>query len=162
MDFRKNILHKIFRVSLFLKGLDSILEIIGGFLLLLFKPSSITNFVRFIFQHELLEDPHDLIGNFIISLSYHLSAGTQLFGVLYLLSHGLIKIALIIGLWKDKIKVYLLAEAVFIIFIIYQTSIIIFNHSVFLILLTILDIIVVVLTWWEYTQLKKRRNSYIK
>ena len=42
----KNILHRIFRISIFLKAIDSLLEIIGGILLFLLKPVLINNFVK--------------------------------------------------------------------------------------------------------------------
>ncbi len=150
----KTILHKIFRISIFIKGIDSLLEIIGGFLLLFVSPLLINNFVRLIFQHELIEDPRDFIGTFLINLSSNLSAGTRLFLTIYLISHGLIKLLLIIGLWKKKLWTYIAAEIVFTIFMIYQVYRFTFTHSIFLILLTLLDIIIIVLTGWEYKQLK--------
>lgn len=152
----KNILHKIFRISILLKGIDSLLEIIGGFLLFLVSPRLIDNFVKLVFQHELIQDPNDLIGNLLINLSSNLSVGTQIFGAIYLLSHGIIKLALIIGLWERKLWTYIAAEIVFTIFIIYQIYRVTFTHSFYLILLTFLDIIIIILTWWEYKQLKKQ------
>jgi len=151
----KNFLHRLFRISIFIKGLNSVLEIISGFLLFFVKPYPINNFFRFLFQHELIEDPNDFLGNFLINLFSNLSAETQLFGAIYLLSHGLIKAGLIIGLWKEKLWTYLLAEAVFVFLIIYQIYRFTYTHSVFLLALTLLDIIIVILTWIEYKKLKK-------
>ncbi len=148
-------LDRLFRISIFLKGLDSFFEVIGGILLFLFRPASISNFVKLVFQHELIQDPNDFIGNLLISLSSNLSVHAQLFGAIYLLSHGVIKLALIIGLWKKKLWTYVASEIVFIIFIIYQIYRFTFTHSIFLIILTIFDIMVILLTWWEYRRLKK-------
>jgi uncharacterized membrane protein len=151
----KTILHKIFRISILIKGIDSFFEIIGGFLLLFINPSFINNFVKLIFQHELLQDPRDFIGNLIINLSSSLSVKIQFFGAIYLLSHGIIKMVLIIGLWKKKLWTYFAAEIVFAMFIIYQVYRYTFTHSIFLILLTLLDIIIIFLTWLEYKQLRE-------
>ncbi len=155
----KTILHKIFRISIFLKGIDSLFETIGGFLLLFVNPLLINNFVRLIFQHELIEDPNDFIGNILINLSSNLSVSAQLFGAIYLITHGVIKLALIIGLWKRKLWTYIAAEIVFTIFIIYQVYRFTFTHSIFLILLTFLDVIIIILTWFEYKQLKMQLIS---
>jgi len=155
----KNVLHRLFKISIFLKGLDSLLQIIGGIFLILVKPESINNIIQLIFHYELIEDPQDLIVNFFINLFSNLPAGTQLFGAIYLLSHGIIKLALIIGLWKKKLWTYIAAEIVFTLFIIYQVYRFAFTHSVFLILLTLLDAVVIILTWWEYKQLKKGQED---
>jgi len=158
MDSNKKLLHRLFRISLVLKGIDSFLEIIGGILLFVASPSQISSFVKLIFQHELMQDPNDLIGNFLVNISSNLSQGTQLFGTIYLLSHGIIKLALIIGLWKKKLWTYIAAEIVFVIFIIYQSYRFAFTHSIYLLVLTFFDLIVIILTWWEYMQLIKNSN----
>lgn len=152
-------LDRLFRISIFIKGVDSLLETIGGFLLLILSPSAISGFVKLILQHELLEDPNDFIGNLIVNLSAHLSASAQLYGAIYLISHGIIKLALIIGLWKRKLWTYILAEIVFTIFIIYQVYNFAFSHSILLLVLTLLDMLIVALTWWEYKRLKRKRDS---
>jgi uncharacterized membrane protein len=55
------VLDKTFKIGLALKGLDGVLEVIGGILLLFLSPHAIEHIVRTLTAHELREDPHDLI-----------------------------------------------------------------------------------------------------
>lgn len=151
MKFRES---KLFKISLLLKGLDSILEIIGGFLLLFVNSQSLNSLVRDIFQHELSEDPKDFVANYLIDLT-HFSKSAQLFGFLYLLSHGVIKLGLVAGLLKGKLWTYPLSIFVFVLFIIYQIYRFAFTHSVYLLLLTAFDILIIILIWLEYKRLEK-------
>jgi uncharacterized membrane protein len=52
-------LDKTFKIGLVLKGLDGILEVAGGILLLFLSPHAIEHIVRTLTAHELSEDPHD-------------------------------------------------------------------------------------------------------
>ncbi len=151
----KKILNKLFNISIFIKGLDSFLEVIGGILLFFIRPEQISTFFEFIFHYELLEDPHDLVANFLINFSSNLFIKTELFLAIYLFIHGIIKLGLIIGLWKKKLWTYITAEIVFSIFVIYQIYRYTISNSVYLLGLTILDLVVITLTWWEYNQLKR-------
>ena len=88
-------LDKTFKIGLVLKGLDGILEVIGGILLLFLTPAAIQRIVRALTAHELSEDPHDLIARYLLHTTAHLHHGTTLFGAIYLLSHGVAKIVLV-------------------------------------------------------------------
>jgi uncharacterized membrane protein len=146
----KLILHQSFEAGVILKGIDGLLEIIGGALLLLVSPGTINRMIISLTQHELSEDPNDLLANYLINFAHNFSISTQLFGVIYLLSHGIIKIFLVVSLLKGKIWAFPTAIAFFTIFIIYQTYRYFLNYSVGLFFLTIFDILIVVLTWLEY------------
>ncbi len=103
MKLRGNdIVHISFKVSLLIKGLDGLLEIIGGFLLLYLNPNRMSRLVTVLTQHELSEDPKDLIANTLIRFSHSFSISEQTFGVFYLISHGVIKCILILLLWHKN------------------------------------------------------------
>jgi len=145
--------HDVFILSVFTKGVDAILEIIGGFLLLLVKPVIITSIVRTLTQHELSEDPADILANFFIREASKLSVSSQLFGVFYLFSHGVIKIFLVISLLQRRLWAYPTAIVFFSGFIIYQVYRYQFTHSLWLIFLTVVDFFVIIFTLIEYRQL---------
>ena len=105
-------------------------------------------------QHELSEDPHDLVAGYLLTLSKGLTAGGQLFGAAYLLTHGIIKLALVAALLKRRLWAYPAAIGIFALFAAYQVYRYTFTHSWYLILLTILDAVVIWLTWLEYTKVK--------
>ena len=106
-------------------------------------------------QEELAEDPRDLIANYLLHSAQNLSIGTQLFVALYLLGHGSIKLWLIIGLLRQKLWYYPTAILVFGLFIVYQLYRFNFTHSVWLLLITLVDVIVIALTWHEYKYLRR-------
>lgn len=149
----KNI-HRIFLVSVLLKAGNALLEIVGGVMLLF--TGSFTKIVAYLVAGELIEDPQDFVATSIQHILPYFSEHTQLFIAFYLLSHGVIKIFLAIGLLRNKIWAYPTAIVVFILFITYQLYRFTYTHSTFLILLTIFDLFVVVLTWHEYKYIKSK------
>jgi uncharacterized membrane protein len=148
--------HDVFRVSIFLKGLYSFFELLAGAVLLFGTSDRIFNFIHHIFRNELLEDAHDFIGNFVISLVGNLPQQMKVFIALYLLSHGIVKLALIIALWKEKRWAYPIAMGVFGLFIVYQIYRYILHPSLILLFLNDLDMVVIILTLLEWRRLKHR------
>jgi uncharacterized membrane protein len=134
-----------------LKGLDGILEVAGGILLLFLSPQAIEHVVRALTAHELSEDPHDLVARYLLHTTAHLSHGTTLFGAIYLLSHGIAKIVLVALVLRDKLWAYPWLIGLLLAFIAYQLYRITAVHfSIGLTLLTIFDAFLVWLTWREY------------
>ncbi len=113
-------LDKTFKIGLVLKGLDGILEVVGGIVLLLVSPHAIEHIVRALTAHELSEDPRDLIARYLLHSTSHLSAGVTLFGAIYLLSHGIAKIVLVALVLRDKLWAYPWRIALLLAFIAYQ------------------------------------------
>ncbi|MCL5730330.1 MAG: DUF2127 domain-containing protein [Candidatus Pacearchaeota archaeon] len=147
--------HVAFRISIILKFLDSLIETLSGFVLLFVSSGSIYSFVSNFFAKELAEDPHDFIATHLISLAGNFPSSVKLFVALYFISHGVIKLGLLIGLWYEKIKLYPVAIGIFILFIIYQIYKYIISPSGWLIYLTVLDLIFIGLAILEYRHLKR-------
>jgi uncharacterized membrane protein len=144
-------LDKTFKIGLVLKGLDGILEVIGGILLLLVSPSAIDHLVRMLTAHELSEDPHDLVARYLLHTTAHLGRGTTVFGAIYLLSHGIAKIVLVALVLRNKLWAYPWLIVLLLAFIGYQLYRITAVHfSIALTALTIFDAFLVWLTWREY------------
>lgn len=152
-------LHLFFEIGVILKGLNALLEIVGGLAILFINQTSIIKIVFFLTQEELSEDPKDVIANYLVHTAKQFSISTQHFLVLYLLIHGLIKGLLIYGLLKKKIWSYPVSIIVFGIFIIYQLARYYYTSSLWLIVLSIFDLIVVFLIWHEYQQIKNYASN---
>jgi len=150
---KEKYIHKVFVWGVLLKAFDGVLETLAGIILLF--PGTLTSIIQFVVQNELLEDPHDFLFSHLHSAILGLSGASELFIALYLLSHGFIKIVLVIGLLRDKLWAYPSAIVVFSLFIIYQLYHYLFTHSVFLLILTVLDLAVIWLTVHEYRYFKK-------
>ena len=154
MPQERSQLHAAFEVGVILKGLNGVLELIGGVLLLWFPPSAIQKFVVGLTRNELNEDPHDVIATYLRGAARSLSASTELFAALYLLSHGVIKALLVYALLRGKPWAYPWAIGVFAAFGIYQMYRYFITPSAWLIALTVLDVAVILLTWGEWRRLK--------
>ena len=152
---QKNSTHVFFEAGIILKGLDGLLEIIGGLLLLVIKPETINKTIAFLTQHELSQDPKDFIANYFLKIASHISPNSILFASIYLFSHGIVKIIIILSLLAKKLWAYPTAIIFFTFFIIYQLYRFAITHSLWLILLSIFDILIIILTWLEYKRLKK-------
>ena len=154
------LLHAGFEVGILLKGIHAVLELIGGFLLLLVSPESLGRIVRALTQNELTEDPRDFLANLIVRASESYSISTQHFGAFYLFSHGGIKIVLVFLLWKKKLWSYPLAVASLALFIVFQMVRWTTTHSILLIAFTVVDAIMIWLTLSEYRRLRRERIDY--
>ena len=156
-------LDKTFKIGLVLKGLDGILEVAGGVLLLLLSPATIEHIARSVTAEELSQDPHDLIANYLLHTTSHLSSGVTLFGAIYLLSHGISKIVLVVLVLRDKLWAYPWLIALLLAFIAYQVYRLAWVHfSVGLTALTVFDAALVWLTWREYRSKRANRNHAIR
>ena len=150
---RQNLIHILFRIGIFFKGLDGILEIIGGVFLVFVTRREIIRFILTVFHHELTEDPDDFMVNYLITLAGHLSVSTKTFASFYLVGHGLIKAGLVLALWRNRLWAYPLAGVVLAIFVIYQAIRLFSTHSLILLLLTIIDIVIIMFLRPEYKRL---------
>lgn len=159
--------HLLFVTSLFLKGLFALAETISGIITYLisfldgpFNHFALQHFLftalQAIIREELTEDPRDFIANYFLQLAQNLSLSALHFAGLYLLTHGIIKLWLVIGLLRKKLWYYPAAMTIFGFFILYQLYRYSFTHSLFLLLITGIDLIVIGLTWHEYQYLREK------
>jgi uncharacterized membrane protein len=149
-----------FRVSLFIKGVFALLEIAGGALAYFISQKLLVSVITAITQDELVEDPNDFVANHLLDVAQQFSISTQYFTAFYLLNHGVIKLFLIAGLLRERLWYYPLAIIVFAFFIMYQLYRFSFTHSVWLLVITMLDMVVIWLTGREYKYL--RRNQAVE
>lgn len=133
-----------------LKGLDGVLELIGGILLLVVSPNAIDQLTRFLTQHELSEDPHDFLANHLLHAAGSLTGASVRFGAAYLLLHGLVKVVLVAALLRNKLWAYPWMIAFLLLFIGYQVYRLALGFSIGLAGLTVFDSIVAWLTYREY------------
>ncbi|MCX6712821.1 MAG: DUF2127 domain-containing protein [Candidatus Vogelbacteria bacterium] len=147
-------IHKVFELSLFLKAFQAVLELLSGWLLLVVSTSTIARLVTFLIQEEISEDPRDIVARYLYQFAQHLSVSGKLFVVFYLLSHGLIKIVFVALLWKNKLWAYPVSIMVTALFLIYQLYRYTYTQSIYLIVLSLFDIILIWLIWREYRHAK--------
>jgi uncharacterized membrane protein len=141
---------RLFEIGIILKGLDGILETIGGLLLLAVTPATINRLAEWLTQHELSEDPHDFIASHLLGYAHGLTGSAVTFAAVYLLLHGITKIVLVAALLRNQIWAYPWMIGFLLIFIVYQLYRIVLSPTFGLTALTIFDAIIVWLTWREW------------
>jgi uncharacterized membrane protein len=135
----RDLLDQTFEVGIILKGLDGVLEVLGGLLLLVLSPATIDQVVTSLTQHELSEDPNDFLATHLLKTAHGLTGAAVLFGAVYLLAHGMVKVILVAALLNNQLWAYPWTIAFLGVFIVYQLYRLSLNPSVGLTVLTIFD-----------------------
>lgn len=154
----------IYKIGVGIKGFDGLIELLVG-ILLIFSPHT---------PHRLLQhaahfsQAHDStffhwLAHTVIKLDADLTGQTLLFVILFLISHGVIKLVLVYCLLKEYYRIYPYALAVLFIMLIIQI-IPLFKDptSPGLWLFTILDIVIIYLVWGEYLDLREKIAKSVK
>jgi len=95
---RERILDLVFLLGVLFKGLDGLVELVVGVVLLFVTPAKLQHAAARATSGELAEDPHDLIANLIVHGAAHLQHGSIVFAAVYLLVHGIVKLAIVVAL----------------------------------------------------------------
>jgi uncharacterized membrane protein len=144
-----------FNITLVLKGLDGLFEFVGGILLAVLSPATLNHLARRLTQHELSRDPHDFLAHHLLRVTANLHK-TQLFGAIYLLSHGLVKIIIVIALLRREHWAYPVAFVFLGGFVVYQVYRLTYAPTLGLVLLTVFDLFILWLTWREYQRVRSQ------
>lgn len=155
----RTLIDRVFVVGLVLKALDGVLELVGGILLLFVTPGQIDQVVRALTQHELAEDPNDLIANALVNAAASLDVSATTFAAVYLLIHGVVKVFLVVAVLRDRLWAYPWLIGFLVLFILYQSYQLVVSFSGWLLVLTLFDIVIVALTVREYRLHKRRRAA---
>jgi uncharacterized membrane protein len=148
-------LDRTFKITIILKGVDGLLEVIGGFFLLFVAPATLQSWLRSLTAHELAEH-HDFVAQHLLHSATQLSRSTTLFGAVYLLSHGFAKLVLVVAILRNQLWAYPWMMALLGLFIVYQVYRLSYRFTLGLTLLTLFDIFVLILTVLEY---RRRRRA---
>ena len=115
-------------------------------------------FVLAVLHQELSEDPQDFVATHLVRASQYFAGSGKYFASLYLLSHGAVKLVLVIALLRNKLWAYPLMIVMLAAFVCYQLYRFALSHSVLMILLTLFDIVVIFLTSLEYGKQRSKRQ----
>ena len=152
--------HQVFVASVLFKGAHALIEIAGGIALYLVSTAAIVGTIQRYSYDELVEDKNDWVANHLLQFAQTFSVAEHNFYAFYLLSHGLIKSVLVIGLLRERLWAYPASFAVFGAFIAYQLYRYSFTHDIGLILLSIFDAFVIYLAVHEYRLLRRHLPTH--
>ena len=147
-------IHRMFEVGVLLKGAHALLECVGGLALMLTSAESIRHFVQRVTFERLGDERFDTLARWTINWSRSFSTAEHDFFVVYLLSHGIVKLVLVAGLLARRLWAYPASLVVMSLFIAYQMNRYRSTHEVALIALTVFDLVVIWLIWHEYQRMR--------
>lgn len=153
MDKRQEVLIKdVFLAAVAFKIIGAITELVLG-LMLVFTDSAV-QFVLDLVRNQLLDDPDNFFTTHVRAFLMP-SHDAQVFGGIYLLVHGVVKLFLFINLWRGKLWAYPATIAIVSLFIMYEILRGVRHHSLIFLWFTVFDVLLVWLIVHEY-RLKRR------
>ncbi|GAB6857732.1 DUF2127 domain-containing protein [Microbacterium xylanilyticum] len=151
-------LDRVFAVSLVLKGVDGVAELIGGLALLFISPSRLRDWLGDVVSFVLVGHEHSPVFHWAMHLGDSWGTGTTLFAAAYLLLHGIVKVVLVWALLREQLWAYPWMLAALAVFIALQCYELIVHFSGWMLALTLFDVFIVILTAREW-QLHRRRRA---
>ena len=153
------LLDRSLRISISLKGRHALLETISAIALIRIDPQTMNRFVFAVLHQELSEDPQDFVATHLLRASQYFVGSGKYFASFYLLSHGTVKLVLVIALLRNKLWAYPLMIVTLAAFVCYQIYRFALSPSALMILLTLFDVVVIFLTWLEYGKQRSPRQT---
>ena len=134
-------IHQLFQITVALKGLHGLVEVVGGIALALFSTDAILRLLYHLDKHQVV--------------ARHFNTGEHRYYVWFFLSHGALNLALAIGLLLEKLWAYPAAVVILILFIILQMYRFTHVHDPGLVVFSLIDVMVIALAIHEYRLLRK-------
>lgn len=162
-----SVVHRFYLLGILLKGINGLVELGTGLLVLLLGPSVVSGIAQSLIVVELAEDPGDLVANFAMHHGSAYAAATLSLVAIYLCFYGLVKIGLVSALFMEKAWAYPAAGAVLSLFAVFQIFKIVQLHSVMLALVTLINALIILVLMMEYRNVRqramlKRHNKFNK
>lgn len=152
---REKILHRLFQLGIWIKGIDGFLETAGGILLLTVSLHALNSYIVALTQNEIREDSGDLIANVLRHAAHHMTEKSKLTAGAYLLGNGVVKVFLATCILRNELWCYPVGIAVITLFILLQFSRLVVHFSWPMFCGTMVDGAIVLLIWREYRRIKK-------
>jgi uncharacterized membrane protein len=152
---------RLFRIAVILKGIDGGVQLLGGLLLIVVPPAAITGLANAIITRDLLGDPNGTLAQHLQTAAGNFAGGgdggTRLFAIVYLLAHGVIKLALVWALLRKILVAFPIGVVVLTGFVVYEVWRAVHTHSIALPIFAALDVVIIVLVIREYFKLRRER-----
>ena len=159
MAARPTTLHRLFVLGVIVKGVDGVLECIGGILVVLVEKTHLSDAVIALTQHELIRDPDDRLAHLAQWLLWGTPASAKYFAAGYLLLHGIVKVFLVVQMFREKLWAFPLSIGILGVFVLYQLERLTRHFSWWTLALALLDIAFLWFVWNEYRKAKEGRGA---
>ena len=149
---------KLFKVAVTIKGLDGLIQLVLGIVLIFIPPTLITGLANDVVTRDLLGDPNGTLSTHLETAAHNFADGSsRTFAIGYLLLHAVIKLGLVAALLRKIMPLYPVAVVVLGAFVVYEIVRAVHTHSIALPIFAAIDIVIIVLVIREYVQLRRER-----
>lgn len=152
---RDHLLDLVFLVGVLLKGLDGLLELAVAVPLLIVPHPDWVRLTHVFTAPGLRHDPIDLIAGIAVHEAARLGREELAAIGVYLLVHGVVKLAIVVALVVGATRVYPWAIGALGLLTVYQLVDLAIHPSLGVAVLTVLDAVIIALTWREW---RRRRT----
>ncbi|MGH8713613.1 MAG: DUF2127 domain-containing protein [Casimicrobiaceae bacterium] len=142
--------HRLFELALLMKGLNAVVELVGGLLALFVPLRTVDRLVLWLTASDIADDPHDWLALALLHAAEKLSMGTKLFASFYLLSHACVKIFLVYSLWRERLWAFPVALWFIGALVGYSLYRFTHTHSLALLFFIAVDLTIMWFIWREY------------
>jgi len=148
------LLDKFYEVGILIKGVDGLVELLSGLVLLVIPKHYILSITYTLTRGELAQDPHDFFATHLAHAGAHLAEGHNAFVVAFLLIHGAVKVGLVTALLLNKIWAYPVGIVLLGLLLVYQVYELATKPTFGMAFLSVLDAVIVWLVWREWQRAK--------
>jgi uncharacterized membrane protein len=146
---------RLFRIAMFVKGLDGAVELIGAIALLLVPATLVNQLVADVISRDLVGSPDGFLARHLVAGTTEFASGNRTFVILYLGLHGIVKLALVVALLRRWMPAYPVAAVVLSVFVAYELYRAVRTGSVVLPVLAAVDILIIIMVVREYLLLRR-------
>lgn len=158
--FSENDYHFFFKIGVWLKAIITVGELVAGTLLAFFSYANLYKIISFLADDGLTENPRNFIWDYVARSFQNFTATPQAIWVFIFLSHGLVKIFLVGGLLRDRLWSYPASAIIFMLFVFYQIYQYAFTPSIFLIIVSAFDLVLIGLILHEYSHKRRHLKTF--
>jgi len=146
---------RVYKIGVAIKGFDGLVELVAG-ILLLAAPQVLHTALQAVSGEALEHHGRFMayISENVAHIDTDLSKSGLLFIAIFLISHGVVKLALVYALLKEIVWAYPYALVVLSGFFIYQVYAFVVHPTVSMAIFSLLDAVIIWLVWGEWQKLK--------
>ena len=157
---RPSVLEVGYRIAIAVKGFDGLLELLVGVLILVSPTAPHAVLTAIIGEATESTSPvNTLVTTYVRGLDRDLASSGLTVLTIFLLTHGLVKVALVFCLIKKYHRAYPVALVVLTAFLGYQLYTFVVSPTVGLALFAVLDVVIIVLVYREWRSLRRDAHS---
>lgn len=148
----------VYKIGVAIKGFDGLIEFAMGIALLV-SPQLVHTLLGSVAKE--LGEHHaqvfQFIAEYVARVDGDLARSGLTFLILFLITHGLVKLGLVYCLLREIVRAYPVALAILGAFLVYQVYVFIIHPTIGMALFSALDAVIVWLVWGEYRDLKAKK-----